>query len=586
MGIKRKHYFFFSVYILLAAFMAITPAKADVNDFTITNYDITYTLGRNDEKRSTLTTTEKITAHFPNVNQNRGIERAIPASYDGHPTNLEIVSVTDGSGNGQSYQTYESNGNTVVRIGDEDVYVQGTKTYVITYTQQDVTKAFANTKNDEFYWDTNGTDWRVPIQRLNVTLQLDDSLARALSGNTACYAGAAGSSAPCDITRNGNQFNVTRESLLPGDNVTLAVGFTPNTFAEYEQSLAEKVFAYWLVLQLLLAICALGDLVWLAARYHRASNRKDEVGTIVPEYLPPKNVSVEVAAHILGLQTSFSAQIIDLAVRHYIKIYETKPKRLLLSAEYEIEIIRDVGELRAEEQELLSDLYGHVPTIGERFALKDLKKSTSLVHMRMYDNTRKRTDLIRGEYQLRAKMPERSAWFGRVSLRVLIAAIVLLSPALLVVAIVAFIMSRALWPLTDTGLALKRYLEGLKMYISVAEVDRIKMLQSPEGAAKTNVTGEPDTTQLVTLYERVLPYAILFKQEKEWNKQLGSYYESTRTQPDWYAGAHGAVFSANAFSSSPSSFSSSFASASSSTSGGSTGSGSSGGGGGGGGGGW
>ena len=35
--------------------------------------------------------------------------------------------------------------------------------------------------------------------------------------------------------------------------------------------------------------------------------------------------------------------------------------------------------------------------------------------------------------------------------------------------------------LTDKGLALRRYLAGLKMYIEVAETERLKMLQSPEG---------------------------------------------------------------------------------------------------------
>lgn len=59
------------------------------------------------------------------INQNRGIERAIPTSYDGHSTSLEIESVTDESGNAISYTTYDNGGNTIVRIGDKDVYVQG-----------------------------------------------------------------------------------------------------------------------------------------------------------------------------------------------------------------------------------------------------------------------------------------------------------------------------------------------------------------------------------------------------------------------------------------------------------------------------
>ncbi len=114
------------------------------------------------------------------------------------------------------------------------------------------------------------------------------------------------------------------------------------------------------------------------------------------------------------------------------------------------------------------------------------------------------------------------------------------------------------------------------------------MLQSPDGAQKAQVDGS-DTKQLVKLYERVLPYAVLFGQEKQWNKQLGKYYENTNTQPDWYSGSNGAIFNAAMFSSAMSSFATtaSYSSPSSSSSGGSSGGGfSGGGGGGGGGGGW
>ncbi|RYF29034.1 MAG: hypothetical protein EOO17_03070 [Chloroflexi bacterium] len=90
------------------------------------------------------------------------------------------------------------------------------------------------------------------------------------------------------------------------------------------------------------------------------------------------------------------------------------------------------------------------------------------------------------------------------------------------------------------------------------------------------------------LYERVLPYAILFGQEKEWGDQMGRYYESIGSQPEWYSGANNSsLFNAAVLSSAISNFNTaaSYTSASSSSTGGSAGGGSSGGGGGGGGGG-
>ena len=160
-----------------------------------------------------------------------------------------------------------------------------------------------------------------------------------------------------------------------------------------------------------------------------------------------------------------------------------------------------------------------------------------------------------------------------------------LSPFLLITALIIFSVGKSLWVLTDEGLALRRYLKGLEMYIKVAETERLKMLQSPEGAAKVAVDTN-DTVQIVKLYERVLPYAVLFRQEKEWAKRIGDLYDQTGSRPDWIDGQ--TAFNATMFGSMMSNFSSSASasSASSSSSGGSSGGGFSGGGGGGGGGGF
>jgi uncharacterized membrane protein len=90
-----------------------------------------------------------------------------------------------------------------------------------------------------------------------------------------------------------------------------------------------------------------------------------------------------------------------------------------------------------------------------------------------------------------------------------------------------------------------------------------------------------DPRVMLKLYETLLPYAVVFGQEKEWARELAVLY-GEGSSPTWYVGSAG--FNAAAFSSGISNLSSSSASASS-TSGGSSGGGSAGGGGGGGGGG-
>ena len=577
----------FLVVALFSFALIGSPAQAAVDNLTITDYKIDFQLGRDEDGRSTLKTTEIITAVFPMDDQNHGLERFIPKSYDYHKTSLKIESVKKPDGSKWEYEDTTNNDNVVLRIGDPDKYLHGTHTFVIIYTQRDVTRYFENTNRDEFYWDTNGTGWRVPIERLEVNLTVDQALMAQFTGDKACYIGSFRSSDTCDLSQQGNTFSAVSTSLLRGQNITVSLGFEPRTFGQYQKSLADVIIELWLISVLVFGLTALIPFVWLLVMYGRWKNRKNQLGTVVPEYLPPPDASVATSATLVSNpKASFTAQLLDLAVRHYIKIYEVREKSLFRAAQYEIEIIRSIKDLRDEEQEILNDIFPST-SIGSRLALKDLKNNYS-VGKKTLDNESKLSNLIENTYDIRHVDPYVRTKFYRVGKWLLVPAVLLLNPVFFVASMLAFGFGHSIRPLTDKGLDLYRYLEGLKLYIGVAEAERIAMLQSPEGAAKV---GEPvdanDNRQLIKLYERVLPYAVLFGQEKEWNKRIGNLYESSGNQPDWYGG--NSAFNALAFSSAMHSFSSAAAtsSASSSTSGGSSGGGfSGGGGGGGGGGGW
>lgn len=577
----------FGVIALVASVLITVPARAATNDFTITSYSVNMTLGRDADRRSMLQVKETITADFPMTNQNHGLERAFVKDYDGHSLSFKLGSVTDQNGKGLTYHWTGDN----LRIGDADKYVHGSQTYVISYSMRDVTKFYSDTGRDEFYWDVIGTEWQVPIQTASIALTIDPLLKGAFTGNTACYSGPFNSTTQCIVEQTDTGFMTTVHDLSSHEGVTTAIGFTKGTFAPYEQSIIQKLIAAWVIVQLIATPVAVLFLIIFLIRWSTRLNRTKEIGTIVAEYLPPNDASVTTAARIGSYTGStMTAQMLDFAVRHYVKIYETKAKGVFKPAEYEIEVIRDPKELRAEEQELLKDTFGYLPEVGKRLNLKELKNSTEY-YQRTLNNGSDLDKLIRGEYQLQEFDESMKAYARRWARIAIVIAVPLVSFMWVLVAIVLFAVSFSAWRTTDKGLALKRYLEGLKLYISVAEKDRIKMLQSPEGAEKVQsfVEGDPsaDPKLLIKLYERVLPYAVLFGQEKEWNTQLGKYYETAGSQPDWYTGR--TAFNAAVFSTAMSSFSTSASSASSfsSSSGGSSGGGfSGGGGGGGGGGGW
>ena len=116
-------------------FLAAQSAMAlDTQNFTIESFTADYYLTKNESKTSLLTVKEKIVAVFPDYDQNHGILRAIPKSYQNHTVSLQVASVTDDNGKPYSYTTYDENDNTVLKIGDSDKYARGQTAYNITYT--------------------------------------------------------------------------------------------------------------------------------------------------------------------------------------------------------------------------------------------------------------------------------------------------------------------------------------------------------------------------------------------------------------------------------------------------------------------
>ena len=501
-----------------------------------------------------------------------------------------MQSVTDENGTPLEYSWNDDE----LRIGNKNTYVEGEKTYIIKFTQRDVTKNYGDTGRDEFYWDVVGDEWRVPMENVQISVKLDESLVAARQGKAFCYVGSRGSTTQCDLSEDENKITTKIDKLSRRQGVTVAVGFKSGTFSEYQETLMEKLIGIWHLMQILAYTIATPLVIFLIIRYRRLVGRDKELKPIPPEYLPPEDISVLISTYVLkkyddpfkvkGLPKV--AQLLDLAVRHYIKIYEVKKSSLFSGAQYEIEIIKDLQELKAEEIEIIQDMFDSpsIPKPGQRLNLKNLQNNIKYM-TRTRDDDKNLETLARGKYGLCEQNPEvkriMRGWFKRV----LVLAILFLSPMLLVISIILAFASRG-WSLTDDGLSLRRYLKGLKMYIGVAEAERLNILQSPEGAEKV-VVDVNDGKQLVKLYERVLPYAVLFGQEKNWSKQMGKYYEQVGEAPDWYVGQ--GAFNAVAFSSGLSGLSTAAGHASdySSTSGGSSGGGfAGGGGGGGGGGGW
>lgn len=588
------------VTVLMVSFFAIfipSSVHADTNSFKFSNFSADYYLSKDKEGHSTMRVVEELTAEFPNYNQNKGIIRSVPNTYDGHLVSFKLISLTR---NGQAepiYRQYDDNGHTVIETGTND-YVSGTQKYVFTYTLKNVTKNFGD--HQELYWDTNGTGWSQQFDKLSVRIHLDDSTKKLLNGQTACYQGLQGSTEKCDdgkVSGNIISFTASR-ALTASENLTFVIGFKSNAFKAYQATLSDLLIYLPLDITVLFIALSLLAIIFIKIYYGRSSSRKN---IIVAEYLPPKDVSAMLSADIVSkMKKAFAAQIVDLAVRGKIRIIESHKKILFIDRiKYSLEIL-SIDDLNNDEMFFIKTLFDN-PIVGSTHIINNKSPLTAMQIVLLYKSIRESAE--NQGYRIKKIIPTKVKNILMITTALLFFALLcellaydnLIGFGIVLLIIFMIVVPtackqstdgysggfRSIRPLTDKGSELRNYLTGFKLYIDLAEADRLRVLQSPQGADKTPI--DPDnSTQIVKLYERALPYAILFNKEKEWSKKLGYYYENSNTSPSWFRNPSG--FNVTKFVSSINSFSNSM-NASNSSSSGLNGGGFSGGGGGGGGGG-
>ncbi len=514
-------------------------------------------------------------ASFPQHDQNRGIVRAIPNRYRDIDTQLDLLSVTDEAGMARSF-TVETDGDfDVVTIAvPEGQYVHGAQTYVIEYTQRDVTAFFENTGRDEFYWDINGTGWRQPFRQVVAELQVAPELVDALADDFACYQGAEGANEPCTILRTGEasySASADRE-LEPRETMTIAVGFAPGTFAEAEPGFIQRN-ALWLtalplaVAALLAAtILILVRSVWLDAPSRRA---------VIAQYEPPPGLDMFLAAEMVGAQPRAAvASLLDLAVRgnsrllHHDVPLAGSPRLAtgtVLTAPgadpytvpvFGVQAISDDG-LTTAERGFAAMIFPPklAPDAVRWFDRPDSALAERIVAWRDETSRRAMTLGLRRRPTTASYVPVLllailTALAQAAGLLALIERVerdpMLVAPALLGFAgttAVVFLLILAFRrrPLTPEGREALDHLRGLQLFLRLADADRIRMLQSPQGAeryiagngavAASGLIGAEPRVQIIRVYERLLPYAVLFGYERAWLATLAHHYQQAR--PEW-----------------------------------------------------
>lgn len=588
----------------------------NTQNFSFDSFSAQYYLDRTAEKTATLTVAETLTARFPDFDQNHGILRALPKSYQGHTISLNIDSVTDSTGTPRDYSTYTENHNLVLKIGNPKTYVHGVQTYIITYQMRNVILFGKN--QDEFYWDVNGDQWAQTFDKVSAQIHVPAKIATSLQPRQVCYAGDYGQTltSTCSIGRQVTDSETvvttsTNEPLGPRKTLTFALAFNKGTFVLGPEIAREQqinhIKKYIAVVAIVLPPIVAA--VVMFKRWRQFGNDPKGRGVIIPEYEPPQGFNVLSSDFLLNqsLQpVSLSAALIELAVGKFLLIKEIRVQKRLRrdSNDYELEIARDISSASEELQMIAKAVFVEAAK-GAKIKISDIKASTTK-RTDIYNATTKLASHlantltyrkffvknpkdVKKVYMLWAVLPT-AVGGGLVFLSGPLSfyPVAFLGAGLLLAGLVMFCFAFAMPARTEKGAQTHDHLLGLKEYIKMAEADRLKFGQSVQGAEKiAGGSFDPSSPRSqVKLFETLLPYAMLFGLEKSWTEQFKDLYAQS---PNWYSGnihTFNTVYLASSLSNFSSASSMSFSPPSSSSSGGFSGGGAGGGGGGGGGGGW
>jgi len=601
-----------AVTFLFVGIATTTTIAQDTQNFAITSFDADYRLSRNRQKTALLEVTERIVAKFPDFDQNHGILRAIPKRYQNHTLSLEVKSVLNDKGLSRNYSTYEQNDNLVLKIGDADQFVHGEQTYIISYQMRNVANLLDD--HDEFYWDVNGDQWSQSFETINATVHIAKDLVTQLQDRQICYAGAAGSTdqTGCQIRQqpavNETVISVTTtDALKPYETLTLAIAFNKDTFLPGPEIAREQRIRQAKIAGATAAIALppAAAFVFMFRRWRQFGDDPKGRGVIVAEYQPPRGLTALSSDFVLQQKLrnpAFSAAIIELAVRRYLTIYEVNQKKRLRpdSRDYRLKLDKEPKDLPTELKLAVELIFGSSAKVGRQISINELgveaKRSRKLFEKMKDLEDWLANQLSKSGYFIKNPKKVRNGYlgwaggiFGAGIFLFFFGPLIVLGLGIVATAAIMLLFAFIMPARTEFGVAANDALLGLKDYIKLAEADRLKFGQSPEGAEKiAQGSFDPNDPQMkVKLFETLLPYSILFGLEKDWAKQFANIYKEP---PEWYQG-NWAAFNTGYLAGSVSSFSAAssqtFVSPSSSSgSGFGGGGGSGGGGGGGGGGGW
>ena len=483
----------------------------------------------------------------------RGIFREIPVRFHYDDTNDRLLRIHDvrvsasaGTPDDVTLSTEENI--FLIRIGDENTYIEGQHTYRIEYRVEGALNPFDD--HDELFYNAIGPGWPVPVHNASISIA-----APAPPTDVACYAGQVSSRLACDDARLvGDEARVSHAYLSPGGAITPVVALPlgavdvapPILEARRTLQRAFSLTPFTIAATAVLLIGALGTvirLLWVHGRDQRfvgsvvdiafgsGSGETQRVPLLESssdsaiEFAPPEGALpgqmgtlVDELAHPLDV----TATIIDLAVRSYLTIEEIEGEGWFAKDDWQLKRLKESdGSLHEYERELLDGLFED----GDDVMLSDLK-TEFVTRLKAVQDDLYRDVVAQGWFRRRPDQV-RSSWVvtGVITLVVGVVATVLLAMfttfALLgipiaVAGLLIAIASNAMPRRTAKGTGMMRRVLGFQRAIATAERDTARWAEE------------------AGVFSKYLPYAIVFGLTDRWAKAFEGLDAELTGAGTWY----------------------------------------------------
>ena len=460
-----------------------------------------------------------------------GIYRDIPYKYNygykNYNTRLDVESVTDPNGSPYTYEVSKSGSWANIKIGDPEKKITGTHTYVIEYKVRGAIAFFED--HDELYWNVTGDEWRIPILSAGATVFFDEEIDSGVIA--ACYTGPSGStSQDCnyEIKNTGVDFK-SLQTLYGGEGITVIVGL-PKGIIEEPSSLEKSI---WFISDNWSFVLPFATFFTMFYFWRNKGRDPEGRGVIAVRYEPPENLAPAEAGTLIDERANMmdiTSTVIDLAVRGYLRIEEISTTKFFFFSDRDYKLFRTQmsdESLKSYEEKVLSGIFKGKDSIMVSELRNKFYSELPGIKNALYK------ELINGGYFPTNPENVRSIYkwigIGAMILGFFLLAIPPLGFCILISGLIVLIFSRYMPRKTKKGSHMNEELLGFREFIDRAEEDRIERLAKEDP----------------TLFDRVLPYALVFGLEDKWANAFKDIYNKP---PDWYnSSSYGGSFNPNIF---------------------------------------